>query len=141
MKAEGQGVIPWRAGLVLLILVLLGFASWLLVSTGPESMPLGCVFHQWSDLHCVGCGMTRATFALFEGRLLAAISQNPLGMVLLPIALIGVSLEVIGWVQGKPAPWTIPLGAHGAKIIAIIVIAFMILRNLPWAPFHWLGPH
>ena len=141
MKAEEHGIILWRVSLVLLVLVLLGFCSWLLITLGPEAMPLGCVFNQWTDLHCVGCGMTRATYALFEGRLLTAISQNPLGMILLPIALIGVGLEVIGWVQNKPAPWRIPLGANGAKIIAVIVIAFMILRNLPWAPFHWLGPH
>jgi hypothetical protein len=141
MKAEWGRIILWRAGLILLSLVFLGLGSRLLIRNGAESMPLSCAFNQWTGLHCPGCGMTRGTYALFEGRLLDSFSQNPLGMILLPLALIGCGLEAIGWVYGKPAPWRIPLGAHGAKIIALSVIAFMILRNLPWAPFLWLAPH
>jgi len=141
MKAEGRRIILWRAGLVLLGLVFLGLGSWLLIRNGAESMPLSCAFNQWTGLHCPGCGMTRGTLALFEGRLLDSFSQNPLGMILLPIALIGCGLEITGWIQDKSPPWRIPLGTHGAKIIALSVITFMILRNLPWAPFFWLAPN
>ena len=130
-----------RFAVVLSIVCALVFGLWWLKSYGIAAMPIPCFFHQLTGLHCPGCGMTRATAALVNGDLLSAFRFNPLGVLLLPLALLGLVLESIGWVRNTSPPWRIPLGKHGAKIIAIAVILFMVLRNLPWFPFSLLAPH
>ena len=141
MTEKHQNLVLWRLAVVLLVMGLLALGIWLLINQGPASIPIRCHFHEWTGLHCAGCGMTRATYALFQGRLLDAIGQNPFGIIIMPLALIGFGLETIGWLQKRQPPWRIPLGYHGAKIIALSFIAFMILRNLPWVPFSYLAPH
>lgn len=84
--------------------------------------------------------MTRATHALFHGELAAAFRFNPVGLVLLPMALLGVGLELLGWVRGRPMPWRLNVGVKGAWLVAGVVISFWILRNLPWWPFTLLAP-
>jgi len=84
--------------------------------------------------------MTRAASATLEGDLAAAFRFNPLGVILLPLALIALIPEVIGWLRASPPPWRIPLGKRGAWALAWIVIGFAVLRNIPVPPFEWLAP-
>jgi hypothetical protein len=44
-----------------------------------------CVFARVTHLPCPGCGMTRATLALLDGRLLDAIAFHPLSPVISPL--------------------------------------------------------
>lgn len=132
---------PLRLLVVVGFLVTLAFGLWWLKMFGLGSMPLQCFFHRFTGLHCPGCGMTRATASVLEFDWFAAFRYNPLGVVLFPVALFGVGLETIGWVRGTAPPWRIPLGKHGAKIIAVVVILFFILRNVPYYPFSLLAPH
>jgi len=141
-EAEAQPRLhPLRLALVVGVLATLCFGLWWLKVYGLAGTPIRCLFHQLTGLHCPGCGMTRATSALLDLDVMAAIHSNPLGVILFPIALLGVGLETIGWVRGTTAPWKIPLGKYGAKVIAVLVILFFILRNLPWSPFSLLAPH
>lgn len=104
-------------------------------------MPWTCLLHEYTGLHCPGCGMTRATHAFFHGDLAAAFGFNPLGMILLPLALVALIPELIGWLRGTPPPWRMPLGKRGAWILVGLVIAFAVLRNIPVPPFQWLAPN
>lgn len=134
---------PDRALWVALGVLLVTFAAWQLQQRGPGGvswMPQ-CVFHQVTGLHCPGCGMTRATYATFHGRFGDAFRLNPVGMVLFPLALLGISFELVGWVRGKPLPFRLHLGRWGSTAIAAVVIAFWILRNIPAWPFNLLAPH
>jgi len=99
-----------------------------------------CTFHRLSDLHCAGCGMTRAAHATLHGRIGEAFRFNPVGMVLLPLACVGIGIEILGWVRGKPLPFRLNVGATGAWVIVWIVVAFWILRNIPCWPFTLLAP-
>ena len=132
---------PLRLACVVAVCFIFVIGLWWLKTHGLAGTPLRCIFHQLTGLHCPGCGMTRATSALLEWDVIPAIRCNPLGVILLPIALFGVGLEAIGWVRGTTPPWKIPLGRHGAKILAALVILFFILRNFPWYPFSLLAPH
>ena len=107
---------------------------------GPDGWLPGCTFRKLTGLNCPGCGMTRAAVAALHGQLGSAFRFNPLGMLLLPLALAGVGLELLGWVRGKPLPWRLHLGRYGGWVIAVSVIAFWILRNLPWWPFTLASP-
>jgi hypothetical protein len=84
--------------------------------------------------------MTRATHAAIGGDWIAAFRFNPLGVLLLPLALVALVPEVIGWVRGTPPPWRIPLGKRGAWILVGLVVGFAVLRNIPFPPFDWLAP-
>lgn len=134
---------PWQRAAILASLCLaLGLAAWQLRIHGPSGLPWmpGCIFHRLTGLHCPGCGMTRATHALLHGHPLVAFRFNPVGIILLPIALVGLGLELAGWARGKPLSFHLNPGTRGAWIIAWTVLAFWFLRNLPWWPFTLLAP-
>ncbi|MEP2774873.1 MAG: DUF2752 domain-containing protein [Luteolibacter sp.] len=119
-----------RAICVSFVVLGLAFAAYLLRETGGAGWMPGCVFKQVSGFDCPGCGMTRATYASLHGRIGEAFRLNPVGMVLLPLALIGVGIEVLGWVRGKPLPIRLNPGRWGATVIIVVVIVWWVGRNL-----------
>ncbi len=96
-----------------------------------------CPFRAATGLDCPGCGGTRALTALLRGDLLTAVSHNLLTVLLLPLLVWGW----FGWLRHRagrraarpdlptPVAWTLAIG----------IPVFMLVRNLPWAPFSWLG--
>jgi hypothetical protein len=88
-----------------------------------------CLLHSWTGLYCPGCGTGRAIEQLVHGHGLVALRLNPVMMVILPLA---GALWVTGRLDRlKPAwIWT----------LLIVLVAFGVLRNLPWPPFTWLAP-
>ena len=131
-----------RALWVLAGLLVVGIAAFLLARNGPNGVPWlpSCKFHEYTGLNCPGCGMTRAAHATLHGRIGEALRFNPVGMILLPLALVGIGIEILGWVRGKPLPFRLKVGATGAWAIVWIVIGFWVFRNLPWWPFTLLSP-
>ncbi len=131
-----------RAGWVIVGVLVLACAAFQLRQSGSSGLPWlpSCMLHKFTGLHCPGCGMTRAAYATLHGRLLDAFRFNPVGMILLPLACIGLGLEILGWVRGKPLPFRLKVGTRGALVILWIVVGFWILRNLPWWPFTLLAP-
>ena len=99
-----------------------------------------CLFHRLTGLNCPGCGMTRATHAALHGHLGTALRCNPLGMVLLPAAMVGLGLELTGWLAAKPPPVSFRIGGRWALGLCWLVLAFWILRNIPAWPFSLLAP-
>jgi Protein of unknown function (DUF2752) len=119
-----------RALWVSLAVLALAFAAYMLRETGGAGWMPGCFFRKATGLECPGCGMTRATYAALHGRIGDAFRFNPVGMVILPVALVGLGIEVIGWVRGKPLPFSLNPGRWGATILMVIVIVFWVVRNL-----------
>ncbi len=118
------------------------FVAFLLRDVGPGGLPWlpGCLFHELTGLSCPGCGMTRAVHATLHGRLGEAFRFNPVGMVLLPVVAVGVAIEILSWVLGKPLPFRLRVGVAGAWILACVVVGFWIMRNIPAWPFTLLAP-
>lgn len=133
----------WRLKRVVILMaavLLVGALVWLLRVGGPSVMPWSCLLHDFTGLHCPGCGMTRAASAILEGDFWAALRFNLLGMILLPVALVALIPEAIGWLRESPPPWRFPLGKRGAWVLVWVVISFAVLRNVPVPPFVWLAP-
>jgi len=87
-----------------------------------------CWFHEWTGLHCPGCGATRALAALLRGDLKTSLHDN---LLLIPGTIILTVL--IAWPQfGLKRPI--------ALAIVFTVFGFTILRNIPCAPFTLLAP-
>ena len=89
-----------------------------------------------SGLDCPGCGGLRATHQLLHGDIRAAFALNPLFIVVLPIgAFFAVRALAERLTQRK---WPRLLSTTAMIWIAAVgVIAFGILRNLPWRA--WIG--
>ena len=96
-----------------------------------------CMLHEMTGLHCPGCGGTRAMHALLHGRIAESFAKNPLLFVALP----PLGLFWAGWIMGRPVSKRLSsfCDTHRNRIsigILIAVVAFTVLRNLPWAPFN-----
>jgi hypothetical protein len=96
-----------------------------------------CVFHAVTGLFCPGCGLTRAAHALVHLDVARAFEMNALAMVSAPIVALLIAREH-GWL---PAGISERLRPFTTLMFWIpVVLAFGVLRNLPWAPFSWLAP-
>lgn len=105
-------------------------AAYALRETGGAGWMPGCVFRKATGLDCPGCGMTRATYAMLHGRIGEAFAFNPVGMILLPLAMIALGIEVLGWVRGKPLPIRLNPGRWGATFLCAVLIVWWVMRNL-----------
>ena len=102
-----------------------------------------CLLYNATGLYCAGCGATRAVYALLHGRLLDALHDNALFVAALPLLLYLAAIYLLNaWRDNAwPAVFFDPgkLAWRGVAIF-LVLIAFMIVRNLPGAPFEWLRP-
>ena len=98
-----------------------------------------CMMYQWTGLHCPGCGGTRAVHELSQGRFLDAIQMNALVILFLPLLMAALVWQYFAHDQKKPFLQLVT-GPKSAWAIAILVIGFGALRNIPIAPFSWLAP-
>ena len=119
-----------RAIWVSLAVLGLAFAAFMLRENGGAGWMPGCFFKKATGFDCPGCGMTRATYATLHGRIFDAFKFNPVGMVVLPLALIGFGIEILGWVRGKPLPFRLNPGRWGATVIAVVMVVWWVGRNL-----------
>ena len=90
-----------------------------------------CFFHAWTGLDCPGCGGLRAMHQLLHGHFVAAFQFNPLLIALLPLAL----WWFLGWILENFVHKTLPNPFRSARwpwVLAFLVVAFGVLRNLPW---------
>ncbi|WP_246149934.1 DUF2752 domain-containing protein [Arenimonas fontis] len=103
----------------------------------PGSLLPPCAFEWLTGLYCPGCGATRALHALAHGDPARALAMNPLLVLSLP-AIALMLARVAGWLPASWQPLTWRLS--DARPWAVVIIAYAITRNLPWAPFSWLAP-
>lgn len=98
-----------------------------------------CVFHALTGLHCPGCGTGRGLRLILRGDILAGLGQNWLllaGIPLLALADVNAALAVLG-----KKPLFDPERIRGAALPALaLIVAYWILRNLPFFPFTLLAP-
>ena len=106
----------------------------------PDENPFPrCPFLSLTGLFCPGCGSQRAIHALLHGDLSTTLAYNPLVIFVSLILLYQGALKGLKALGRKihdpifyaPAtPW----------LIAVAVVLFGILRNLPMAPFDAWAP-
>lgn len=98
--------------------------------TGGAGLLPGCIFRKLTGIECPGCGMTRATYAALHGNFAQAFWFNPVGVIILPLALFALGLELIGWVRGRPLPFRLNLNRWTGIGLATLVIGWGVIRNL-----------
>ncbi len=99
-----------------------------------------CTFHSLTGLYCPGCGGTRSAKGLLRGDFVQAFGMNPLVVTLFVTAcgLLGIAV----WREWRRPGGGLPvIPAWFAWSLAGLVVAFGLVRNLPWWPFTLLVPH
>lgn len=95
-----------------------------------------CFFKMMTGLDCPGCGGLRATHQLLHGHIRAAFALNPLFIAAIPVAAFFSSRALFERITGHKSRRV--MGHSTAVWIGgVIVIAFGVLRNLPWRA--WFG--
>jgi hypothetical protein len=121
--------------LVLVIGLILGQGGFLEAGILPP-----CMINSWWGLHCPGCGGTRAFQALARADLMGALKMNPFGVVF--IFVVALFLLRTSWEAAFPEKkwprWS--LSRRWWWGLLITVVAYSVLRNLPWSPFTLLAP-
>ena len=138
---------PRRRLLVRLSLALLALAGggvllWAVAAHEPTEATFfpKCVFHSVTGLHCVGCGLTRSLHSWLTGDVRQAVAWHPLSVVVLPLLAWHALSSLWWWAWGlkptarRPVRW--PL-----YVLAAVLLAFMVVRNIPAEPWCWLAPH
>jgi hypothetical protein len=102
-----------------------------------------CLLYNATGIYCAGCGATRAIYALLHGRVIEALHDNALFIAMLPFLLyVAGSHALAAW---RTNAWPainvdVPKLMRRGIVFFLVMMVFMILRNLPGAPFDWLKP-
>lgn len=95
-----------------------------------------CQFHRLTGLNCPGCGGTRALYALLHGHFAAALRDNALFVIAIPLLALRA-----GWLACQHFRQR-PVGSFFSVdyLLPLVVIlgVFGVLRNLP--AFSFLSP-
>jgi hypothetical protein len=109
-------------------------AVWVGDPTTPHGPLPVCPTKALLGIDCPGCGSLRMLYSLMHGNLLAAARFNALGLVavgLLVWAYVAwtygrvVGRRITGWQQHR---WS-------AVVALLLVVAWFVVRNIPFAPF------
>ena len=97
----------------------------------PANLPFfpSCPLHSLTGLYCPGCGASRAMHELLHGHWSAAFRLNPLAVSALPL----MALSLV-----RRSTFRSPYWLWWA--LALVAIAFGVLRNIPAYPCTLLSP-
>ncbi len=134
----------WRAPTVWLcggVLAVAGLALVYTVDPSEVGFYPPCILYRLTGWHCPGCGATRALHALLHGDVPQALAFNPVFVFLMPIMGVALAWRGLEKWRGRP-PCTRPrLPGSVILVLAALLVAFGLLRNLPGWPFELLAPH
>ena len=113
-----------------MLVVVAGLAAvvvmWLVYAYDPEAAGThfpSCPFHALTGLNCPGCGATRALYHLLHGDVSGAFRFNQIFFLMVPFFAAAARWPRI---LTKPSvAWT----------IAVVMITYGIVRNLPFWPY------
>jgi len=134
---ELQSRSPRWAGPVAIATCFAGAASYVLISNptnaGAADLPT-CLVKLTTGLDCPGCGGTRAFYYLMQGNVPEAARHHFIAVFAAPFLVwmyLAWSVKQI-WGREIPRP---RIGARAISLFLAAWAVFMVVRNLPFAPF------
>jgi hypothetical protein len=98
-----------------------------------EGLYPACPFHAATGLDCPGCGALRGLHALATGDAVAAADSNLLMVLALPFLL----WRFVTWTASSAgrtfSAWSAP--GWALIVLAVSIVAFWVVRNIPGVPF------
>ena len=98
-----------------------------------------CSFHSFTGLYCPGCGATRALHQLLHGNFTGAFGFNPLVVISLPFLIYSYISYTMKVLCSRSLPIAF-MPASTGRVVLVLVVAFTVLRNMPYYPFNLLAP-
>jgi hypothetical protein len=89
-----------------------------------------CPTYTLLGLQCPGCGSTRALHQFLHGNWNAAFRLNPVVPLLAPVLIYSIAVEALRQAIGDRC-WLRPVSDRVLLFIAILLIGFGVVRNLP----------
>jgi uncharacterized protein DUF2752 len=109
-------------------------ATWVGDPTTPGGPLPVCPTKALLGIDCPGCGSARMLYSLMHGNVLAAARFNALGLVALVLLVWAYAAWTYGRVTGREVRgWQHQRWA--AMLTLVLVAAWFVVRNLPFAPF------
>lgn len=144
MEAVAAAPVEWRrrALPVLCGCALAGAAAVVALNdpSAPGSRFPPCIFHATTGLWCPGCGLTRGFHQLFNGNIGAALSYN----LFVPLVLVAAVAAWWNWLRESWGHRTrtvrVPRNRWVTTALPVAIVAYGVLRNVPWAPLRTLAP-
>ena len=118
-------------------IIILGGLVFLFFVDPEKNSLFPCFFRFATGLDCPGCGTTRALYSLLHLRFWQAFRYNPLIYLLVPIATYFGAVGYIYLLTGKLFKLKLRISKPVIWIFVIVVLSFVILRNIPAPPFSY----
>ncbi len=126
----------WQLTTVLLMLAVTGVLFFF--NPAQNGFYPRCMMKATTGLDCPGCGALRSTHQLLNGNFSAAFGLNPLLILLIPV--IGVALlNYLLKQQGRTPLYSSRFSRVCLWSLLVVVLAFTILRNLPFPAVAWMS--
>jgi undecaprenyl pyrophosphate phosphatase UppP len=108
---------------------------------GSRPIFLSCVFHQLTGMYCPGCGLSRAIYDLIGFKVLDALRNNALFvLVVLPVLFYAILAEYLSFIFEKTILPRLRINMKWVILFVVIAVLFTILRNIPHSPWIYLAP-
>jgi hypothetical protein len=124
------------AAITVVFVVIAGAAVLFFFDPARSSFYPVCQFHRVTGLYCPGCGATRASYQLLHGNIFAALRDNALFVLSLPVLAARGIWFLNRQRRGQPVRFFIPPAA--LWVFLVVALVFVVLRNLPG--FSFLAP-
>ena len=129
--------------LLVMLLLLLGAAFiYYYFDPSTNSYFPACPFYKLTGLFCPGCGSQRAVHYLLKGNIIGALRSNMLMILFLPLLIFYYSVQAFKYLKPQTA---ITIGIINKTwfivSLAILFIAYWIVRNIPFNGGNLLAPH
>lgn len=125
---------------ILIFIMCIGIVFLYFNTPGKSNLLPRCVFYSLTKLYCPGCGSTRVVYSLIHGDIFTALRCNILTVLFIPLLAYSFIAFCVNTYSQRQVLKQIIYNPLAAKIIVIAVIAFWILRNIPFVPFSYLAP-
>lgn len=90
-------------------------------------------------VHCPGCGSMRAMHEFAHGDIAGVLSRN----ILVPLGLVLLAWAWVAWFDRRLGHARVPALRPPVRVqyaSIVVLLAFAVLRNLPYSPFSGLAP-
>lgn len=107
---------------------------WVGDPTTPNGVLPPCPIKALLGIDCPGCGSMRMLYSLMHGNVWAAVRFNALGVV----AVVLLVWAYLAWTYGRVVGRRITSWQHSrwAALVALVLwVVWLVVRNLPFAPF------